>query len=236
VKLGGLTVLRSDAAPESPMLNRILGLGVDEPATEAQLDEALAAMGDDVACYVTVAPGARPPAIPQWLAARGLVPGWGWMTFRRGPEPVAGPQTTLAIAPVGAAEADAFGRIVAAGFGLPSEAAAWIAGAHRLGWECRLALDGDEPVAAAAAFLADGAAYLGLAATLPDHRGKGAQAALLAARIEHARGAGCDVVVTETGERREGFPSGSYRNILRAGFRETEVRANWLRGRLTRSP
>ena len=58
---------------------------------------------------------------------------------------------------------------------------------------------------------------LGFAATLPEHRGKSGQNALLAARRRHAREAGCDVVVTETGELRDDRPSSSYRNILRAG-------------------
>jgi hypothetical protein len=35
-------------------------------------------------------------------------------------------------------------------------------------------------------------------------------------------------VLTETGERREGLPSNSYRNILRTGFEEVAVTANWL--------
>ena len=156
--LGGVSILRTEAAPLSPMLNRIVGLGVDEPATEAVLDAALAAIGDDVSCYVAVTPGARPEALVDWLA-----------------------------------------------------------------------LDGDDPAAAAGIFMADGAGYLGFAATLPGHRGKGAQSALLAARISHAREHGCDVVVTETGERRDDRPSNSYRNILRAGFEEVSVTANWLR-------
>ena len=59
-EIGGATVLRSDEAPGSPMLNRIVGLGRNGPATEAGLDEALAAIGDDVTCYVAVAPGAQP--------------------------------------------------------------------------------------------------------------------------------------------------------------------------------
>jgi GNAT superfamily N-acetyltransferase len=71
-------------------------------------------------------------------------------------------------------------------------------------------------------------AYLSFAGTLPEHRGKGAQNALLAARIRRAAGLGCDVVVTETGERRGDRPSNSYRNILRAGFTEDAVTANWL--------
>jgi hypothetical protein len=35
-------------------------------------------------------------------------------------------------------------------------------------------------------------------------------------------------VLTETGERHDDLPSNSYRNILRAGFEEVEVTANWL--------
>lgn len=227
--LGGVSVLRTEEAPLSPMLNRIVGLGVDEPATEAVLDAALAAIGDDVSCYVAVTPGARPEALIDWLRSRGLEPGWGWMVFRRNVDELSAPPTALRLVRVGDAEADAFGRIVATGYGLPEAVTPWAGSACRLGWDCWLALDGDEPAAAAGIFMADGAGYLGFAATLPGHRGKGAQSALLAARISHAREHGCDVVVTETGEVRDDRPSNSYRNILRAGFEEVAVTANWLR-------
>ena len=130
---------------------------------------------------------------------------------------------------VGRDEATAFGEIVAAGYGLPDAVAPWAAKAHREGWDCWLALAGEVPAAAAGVFIAEGVGYLGFAATLPEHRGKGGQNALLAARIRHAREAGCDVVVTETGERRDDRPSSSYRNILRAGFTEVALTANWLR-------
>jgi hypothetical protein len=69
-EVGGATVLRSAEAPDSPMLNRIVGLGRSEPATEAGLDEALAAIGDDVTCYVSVAPGAQPTKLVDWIRAR----------------------------------------------------------------------------------------------------------------------------------------------------------------------
>ena len=45
LEVGGVTVLRADEAPASPMVNRIVGLGVDEPATEAVLDGALRRWG-----------------------------------------------------------------------------------------------------------------------------------------------------------------------------------------------
>jgi GNAT superfamily N-acetyltransferase len=229
IEAGGATVLRVPAAPGSPMLNRIVGLGVDRPATESDVDEALAAMGRGVTFYVAVAPGSRPAELPVWLRARGLTPGWGWMVFRRDMEDPPAAHTTLRLAEVVTAhERAAFARVVRVSYDLPLEAEPAIATAPEGGWHCWIALDGDEPAGAAALFAADGAAYLGLAGTLPEHRGKGAQNALLATRIRCAAELGCDVVITETGERRDDRPSNSYRNILRAGFREIGVTANWI--------
>lgn len=229
IEAGGATVLRVPAAPESPMLNRIVGLGVDRPATESDVDAALAAIGPGITFYVSVTHGARPGELRSWLRARGLSPGWGWMAFRRGVEDLRSADTTLKLVEVVTPdERAAFARVVRVSYGLPPGVDASIAKAPDGGWQCWLALDGDEPAGAAALFAAHGAAYLGLAGTLPEHRGKGAQTALLAARIRRAAELGCDVAVTETGELKKEFPSSSYRNILRAGFREAGVTANWI--------
>jgi GNAT superfamily N-acetyltransferase len=228
-EIGGATVLRSDEAPGSPMLNRIVGLGRNGPATEAGLDEALAAIGDDVTCYVAVAPGAQPADLEDWLRARELEPGWGWMAFHRDltSPPVA--KTSLRLVEVDGETAEMFGRVVATGYALPPAIVPVCARAHEVGWDCWLAMEGDEPVAAAGVYVAEGAAYLGFAATLPEHRGKGAQSALLSARIRRAAERGSETVLTETGELRDGLPGNSYRNIRRAGFAEIAVTANWLR-------
>jgi GNAT superfamily N-acetyltransferase len=227
---GGAVVLTVPSAPGSPMLNRVVGLGLSRPATEADVDEALAAVPPGVTFYVAVGADARPPELADWLRARGLEPGWGWMTFRRDaslPPPAA--STSLWLARVATdGEAAAFARIQRVAYGLPQELEPVLASAPLHGWECWLALDGDEPAGAGALFVADRAAYLGFGATLPEHRGKGAQGALLSHRIARAAELGCDVVVTETGERRDDHPSNSYRNILRAGFEEVSVTANWV--------
>jgi GNAT superfamily N-acetyltransferase len=102
-------------------------------------------------------------------------------------------------------------------------------------WTAFLALEGDTPVSAAAVWVEPPAAYFGFAATLAEHRGRGGQGALFAARVEHARAAGCTRLVTETGELREASPSASYRNILRHGFEERHVVAHRLRSRETAS-
>lgn len=224
----GAIVLRVPQAPRSPMLNRIVGLGVERPATEADVDEALDAMGRGVTFYVAVAPSSRPARLTDWLRDRGLAPGWGWMSFGRSTQDPVSVHTTLRIAEVADAHARAaFARVVRVSYDLPEAAEPWLATVPERGWRCWIALDGDEAVGAAGLFAAEGTAYLGLAGTLPAHRGRGAQNALLAARVRAAAEHGCALVVTETGERHDDRPSGSYRNILRAGFRELGVTANW---------
>jgi hypothetical protein len=70
--------------PESTMLNRALGVGLDAPATEEQLDEIVAAFaGRGCVCAVAVAPEAQPAELPAWLRARGFEPGYAWMKFSR---------------------------------------------------------------------------------------------------------------------------------------------------------
>ena len=226
---GGAVILTVPVVPGSPMLNRVVGLGVSRPATKDDLDDALASIPPGVTFYVTVAPGARPADLAAWLAARGLEPGWGWMSFRRAVTALSPVATPLRLARVESQEqAAAFARIQCVAYGLPDELEPVLTEAPLAGWECWLALDGDEPAGAGALFVSEGAAYLGFGATLPEQRGKGAQGALLARRIARAAELGCDLVVTETGERRGDRPSNSYRNILRAGFEEVAVTANWV--------
>jgi GNAT superfamily N-acetyltransferase len=229
VELDGATAFRVPQAPDTPMLNRIVNLGVDEPATKARLDAAVAAMAG-LQFYVSLSPAARPADIQGWLRARGFHPGWGWMQFRRGVDDVPEAETTLELVEVEQDRAADFARLVRVAYELPVRVEPLIAATVGApGWTCWLALAGDEPAGAAGLFVHDGAGYLGFAGTAPQHRGRGAQTALLAARIRRARELGCDAVFSETGERRPDRPSASYRNIVRAGFEELGVIPNWVR-------
>jgi GNAT superfamily N-acetyltransferase len=227
-EIGGAVVMRFSQAPDSPMLNRAVGLGLNAPATEEDVDAVIQALAGTT-FYVAVAPAALPPELPAWLAARGLEPGWGWMTFRRTVESPPIARTAFRLEEVqDPVQAEAFAHVICTGYGLPDALRPLIARAPDVGWTCWLALDGDEPASAAAIFVSEGVGYLGFAATLPEHRGKGAQTALLSERIKRAAELGCETVVTETGERRDDRPSSSYRNIVRSGFEEVFVTANWL--------
>jgi GNAT superfamily N-acetyltransferase len=212
------------------MLNRVVGLGVGAEVDPDTVDRCLAAMGD-AAFYVSVAPSAD-ARLAALLDDRGLEPGWGWMLFERAADPVSPVETHLDAVTVDAARAEAWAAIVRTAYGLPAASLPLIAAVPSLsGWTAFLAVDGAEPVAAAAAWTDRDAAYLGFAATRPEHRGKGGQGLLLAARIEHAVAAGCRTIVTETGALRGDRPSASYRNILRSGFEERHVVAHRLRPR-----
>jgi GNAT superfamily N-acetyltransferase len=67
-----------------------------------------------------------------------------------------------------------------------------------------------------------GVALFAGASTIPEARGRGAQKALLGARLRYARSVGCDLamLVTEPG-------SGSQRNGERSGFQIAYTRTKW---------
>ena len=198
------------------IFNRVLGLRSTEP-----LDEIAAFFGDEP-WWVSDSHGLGPE-----LEGRGFTPDYGWMKFSRGVSPRRA-TSELSVVPVGPDRAGDFAAVVAGGYGLPDFTEPFAANVvGRPGWSCYVAYDGERPAGAGALYVDGGVGWLGFGATLPDFRGRGAQSAILAARIEDARRQGCSTVVTETGELDDRRPSGSYRNILRAGFREAGVRSNY---------
>jgi hypothetical protein len=72
-------------------------------------------------------------------------------------------------------------------------------------------------------------AWLGFGATLKSHRGRGAQGAILAARIRAALEAAAKSISTETGIPHADETGPSFKNIQRAGFRIAYERPNLRR-------
>jgi GNAT superfamily N-acetyltransferase len=98
----------------------------------------------------------------------------------------------------------------------------------RTHWHHYMAWDGDAPAAAAALFIRDGAGWLGVAATLPAYRRRGAQGALMARRLQDGAALGCRWFATETGQDRPDKPNPSFHNMQRAGFIVAYQRPNYL--------
>jgi GNAT superfamily N-acetyltransferase len=228
-EVAGATCILLRGAAGNLMLNRVNGLGLRGPVGDAELDEIDAFFRAGGTRYAIGLSPLAPPDLAPRLAERGFEPGYAWMKFRRGLEPPPEVETTLRVEEIDADRGAVFGSIVARGFGLPDLAGDWFAClGERPGFRLFLAYDGEEPAGAGALFARDGIGWLGAAATLPEHRRKGAQGALLAARIRLARELGLRALGTETGERTADRPSGSYRNILRAGFEEHYLRPNYV--------
>jgi GNAT superfamily N-acetyltransferase len=218
---GTVTRLRGGVCLSAPLpsveLNRVVDV-----TDELDVEGVAAAFGGKEH-VVAVPPSAA--RVADRLVARGYAPGYPWMKFER--DDARAPQVATSLRIEETDDARLFGVTACDGFGLPGGAAAAFGVAGLRGWHCFLAWDDDEPAAAASMFVDGDVAWFGGAATRAPFRGRGAQGALLAARIDRARSVGARRLTTETGAALDGKRGPSYRNILRAGFREAYLRPNW---------
>ena len=169
--------------------------------------------------------------VPPWvdsldaeLSERGYRRADTWVKLARDAEPPAPVSTTLRVERT--TDGAVFGALAAEGFGVPPEAFGRFAALERPGFAGFIAWAGDEPAAGGAVLVDGDRAWFGVASTRPAFRGRGAQQAVIAARIEHARNAGALTLSVETGAPGD-EPGPSYRNLVRAGFADAYLRQNW---------
>jgi hypothetical protein len=201
--------------------NRILGLGVGEPATESILDKAIAVF-QNTGCknyMVQICPLVQPAPYPGWFAARGFKPVRSWAKMCRGNEPAPAVSTDLRMEAIGEDQASAYADVVLSVFGMTPAYRPLVEGnVGKPGWHQYLAFDGEKPVSAAGMYINGEAAWLSFASTLKTHRERGGQSAMLARRIEDGLALGCKWFIAETKEDTPDRPNPSYRNMLRSGF------------------
>jgi GNAT superfamily N-acetyltransferase len=213
---GDAVAVRADGT-RGRALHRIVGI------YDLVVLEELAGIYAERKFWVSLDPAA---GLDDELVERGFVPDGAWQKFERGVEPAGVSRTDLVIDDARAP--DDFGAVIAATWGLPPPERSWMSALVALPrWHCFVGYDGAQPVAGGALFEAEDTGWLGTASTLPSHRGRGAQGAILAARIARAAQLGLRRVVTETDAPEEGGPNQSYRNILRAGFEPSYLRPNY---------
>jgi hypothetical protein len=233
VKYFGSAVARQMGSIDSVLVNSVVALGVAEPATEEMVDAILAFYrGASVRFMVQLSPAAQPGELPQWLEARGIRRGPNWVKVYRGIEPPPAIQTTIRIERVGPDRSQLFAETAFEGFQFPppfQPIIGWIP-PHlgRPGWTHYLGFDGDTPIATGALYVRDDVGWLGFASTLPAHRGRGAQGAMFAQRINDAIAQGCKLLVTETHAETADHPNPSYHNMRRMGFELVHMRANYV--------
>jgi ribosomal protein S18 acetylase RimI-like enzyme len=233
---GGVATFTSPGAP----MNKVAGLGFAGPVDEealAAVERAFAERGSPVQAEVA---SLGDPGVVRMLSARGYVlQGFENVLARSlpgGPLPPRAPG--IEVSPSPPEELTAWVDVVVTGFaspddqGVPSPESyprdlvevvmADMASAD--GFSRHLARRDGVPAGGASLRLFDGVAHLCGAATLPGHRRRGVQSALLAARLEIASAAGCDVavVVTQPGSK-------SQENVQRQGFDLLYTRAILVR-------
>lgn len=235
VPIGSAIAVVAESVTSSVNMNRVIGLGVAEPATEAMLEE-IAALYErcGVSFGIEVGPFAMPPELPSWLAKRRIRRAFPTAIHYRAAEAVPTPAAPSVVR-ARPADATVVADICASVFRMPEAAHALIAGtATAPGWRQWLVYDGDRPVAAALSFVSDGTAWLGWDATLPEFRGRGAHAALIAHRLNDAAGAGARWLTTETATGTPDRRDASYRNYERLGFRVAYERSTYIAVRAAR--
>lgn len=226
--LGGALALRSDAVRTSVLFNRVIGLGADQEVSEALLDQvaALYAGSQTPEAGAVRTPWAIEVSVPvenevfrNWLKARRMRRGLATAMLMRRCDELPEVNTGLRVERVGAEFSAACCEIWAEVFRVAAPVQALLEkAAGQTGFRQWVAFDGDQPVACSLSHLADGVVWLGWSATLPSHRGRGAQNALLAARLRDAGAAGCDWATSETAMGTPEQPDPSLRNVLRLGF------------------
>jgi len=219
------------AAGGGILLNRVIGLGLNGPATEggiARIKEIYVDAGVP-RYFIHIAPEAEPKdTIRNLLADAGLEKARRWMKFSRDNAPATPAKSDLSLREIDASHKDDFVRICGPAFGIGKAAWPALEGlVNHPHWHIFMSFDGDTLAGVGGLFVEDGAAVTDYGATDPAFRQRGSQSVVLAARIEKARELGVTLITTETGEAVEGDAQHSYGNILKRGFKEDYLRENW---------
>jgi GrpB-like predicted nucleotidyltransferase (UPF0157 family)/GNAT superfamily N-acetyltransferase len=152
-----------------------------------------------------------------------------WVRFYRDTIPLENVNTDLEIKSVGREFLNEFSSLVTNNFSFPSELKALFEPLmENENWKHYMAFDGGKPVATGSVYFSGDTAWISFAATTPEYRGRGAQGAILEARINEARKRGCRWITAETAEDSAEHDSPSYRNMLRYGFRLLYKRPNYV--------
>jgi hypothetical protein len=231
-EIAGATALIASGISDA-FFNRVIGLGVDRPATQEDLDaiEAAYAQAGAKKWQVQLSPVARPSSLVASLEARGFFPAprRSWAKMLRGKESPPAVDTPAEVRRAHTGELAAVGTTIAAAFGMPASFAPWfeaVAGLPR--WKTYAALDGGRVVGGALLYLVGESAWLGAGGVVNEARRRHVHRALMALRIREAIAAGCGRIATETGEPAGDEPNPSLANMRACGFRQVCSRTNFV--------
>ncbi|GII52645.1 hypothetical protein Pth03_10340 [Planotetraspora thailandica] len=213
--------------------SKALGFGFDEPVTDDLIGRVLDFYRSEGSkgAVIQIAPSVLPPNWPEIARTHGLQPG-GHIAKLGAPIEAVVPagETRLRIEPVGAGDARMWASAILKAFGMPEEGIAemLVASVGHPHFRPYAAWEGDQIIGGGNLYVHGEVGSLNTGSTLPDHRNRGAQSALIAARAKEAASAGCRWLVAETGQPSDGESNPSLNNMLRAGLQQLYTRQNWI--------
>lgn len=226
-EFGPVLAPAATAAPEVDFLNRVLGLGPDERPHLAAIIRHYRRLGVPAWFELSPLPGAD--ELTNALVAAGARAGVSHAVLVHDLADRADLDTESAIeiAVVTPDQWEVFARVLLEGHEVPPADLDDAVADHEQwpsipGWTLYLASLAGEPVGAGVLVVHDGIGYLANASTVPDARGQGVQTALIHRRLHDAAAAGCELATVGCT-----FLSPSHRNVARAGFTLSHIRASW---------
>lgn len=225
VERHGSVVVTRCLVSDVPLSNRALALGFDTPLTK----DYLLRLRDDFKASglknfaLQISPYAQPANLVDCLDELGLVVRSRWVKLARGCDQLSPVARPIEVRLVSRDEASLFGEVSALGFGRPPIIAHWMASTVGFAkWRHYLAYVDGKPAGAAAIYLDQAYAWLGIGSTLQEFRRRGVQQALIARRLEDAMALGVEHFVAETESHNI-----SCQNLVQAGFSVAYERANY---------
>lgn len=236
VPVGSATAVVAQSVTNTLNMNRVIGLGVAEPADDAMIGQIVDIYGAiDLSFGVELAPCARPKDLTDRLRALRMRRGATTAMHYRPAARVEQNSGSLSVVRAPRSARETVADICCSVFRMPPAAHGLIAGTADLpAWRQWLAYSGDRPVAAALSYVGAGVAWLGWDATLPEARGRGAQLSLIGHRVNDAVEAGCKFITTETAVNTSSMNDPSFRNYEHCGFSVAYERLTYVALRTAR--
>ena len=233
VRNGIVSILMTPGA-DVLAVNRVIGLGCEQPLSGRRLD-ALIASYRDAGVQRFVVQFAEDPVASDHLSLfqkRGFRIGTPTLRLcRRTSSGMVDPllDAGLRVVEVKEEQADVYQSTIAPVLGVPPEVAVGIRSTmgHR-NWKYYLVFDGDRPIAGGAMHVHGDVAWCGLTATIASDRLRGAQKTLINRRNMDARSLGCEWIMADTMPDSESNPNWSYRNLLEMGFEKLYERTHFI--------
>ena len=236
-RIGSAYAFVASGLQDSLMLNRVIGLGLAEPATDdsfRKIDALYRAHG--VRTYaLELSQAAVFGAGTSDLRQLQFVPFKQTAMMYRSPQLLPAPDCQLAVQRVGPERAADFAEVCCTVFGFGDPYPELLrATFENAAWQHWLAFDGRTPVAAAIlSHFDDRVSWIGWVSTLATHRGRGAQNAITASQLGACLDSGTRWVTLEAATGTKTRPSPSLKNYSRLGWTHAYDRVIYLRRRPT---